>query len=312
MSKTDRASFSYNPKSDTFRLREFGQVYFTAVETISDIASISFRTAEVLLFIFNFNRTCRKNPNRKKIETHLNIKNVKPLLTKLLSLELIKRTSRSYYSCTETAPFITDINVLNEYVVALHSLDEVTPEKFLDFMTFVHAIETVNGLETPVNNRRVLARCLCLCEQFRVSDIQTVISKKKLACMYARDLNRILPVIEEVYQKDTFVIHIRETDRQNAIYSHQVSQFQKAKAYVFDYETTNKKTHKTYTVRNQFRNQLESDTLEIADRAIELRSDLSYDSVCSYLYAQIVTKKVRHINLTEAVYWSDKSDCEDI
>lgn len=301
-------------KTDTLRLREVGYTYFTTIETLSDICNISVKAAEVLLFIFNFNRTYKKSPTKKKIETHLNYKNIKSQLDVLNRANLIETVNHKYYHCTETSD-ISDIETLNRYVVTLHSIDDWSAMTFLDFMTFVHAIETVNGLETPLTSRRTLVRCFCVCEQFRVSDIQTVISRKKLACMYARDIKKILPILEEIYQRDTFFNHVRDTDRQNAIYEHQCSQFSKARAYVLDYETTNKKTHHTYTVRNTFKKQLDEETLEISDRAIEMRKEMSDKNVIIWLYSQIVTKKMseyRFQSLTEAVYWADKTDCSEI
>lgn len=314
MKDTDN-SFSYSPESDTYRLREIGHHYYKSLETLSSIINTTVRVAEILLFIFNFNRVYKKNPTKKKIELHLYYSNVKKQLVRLQELKLIETVNQKYYHCTETAPFITDIDKLNQYVVSLHSLDEMTPEQFFEFMTFTHSIENFQGLETPINNRRVLVRCFCMCDTFKVSEVCNISSDKQSACMYVRDLKKIVPLIETVFHQDTFYSHVRETDRKNAIYSHQVSQFQKSKAYVLDYEITNSKTHKTYTVRNQFKNRLDKETLEISDRVIESMSDMTENEICKYLYSQIVTKKMTEYRfqcLSDTVYWADKTECEEI
>lgn len=309
---TSEDRFTLNSNSDTYRLRELGRVYFTTIETLSDIANITVRAAEVLLFIFNFNRTYRKCPSKKKIELHLNFNNVKKHLESLNKHNLIKTVNQKYYLCTEQAD-ITDIDRLAQYTVALHSIDDWSAETFLEFMTFVHSIETMNGLETPITSRRTLARCFCLCDEFKVTDVCKISNKKVSACMYARDLKKVLPIIEHAFHQDTFYLHVRDVDRRNAIQEHQCSQFAKARAYVFDYEVTNKKTHHTYTTRSSFKKQLDEETLEIADKAIEQLDKMSADAICVWLYQQIVTKKISEYSfkcLSESVYWSDKSECE--
>lgn len=303
---------TFDKQSDTYRLRELGRVYYTTIQTLSDICSISIRAAEVLLFIFNFNRVYKKNPSKKKIELHLNFNNVKKHLESLNKHNLIETVNTKYYHCTETSD-ITDIDKLNQFVVALHNIDDWVPEQFFDFMTFVHAIETFSDLETPLPSRRTLVRCFCLCDKYSKSDVCKISSDPVSSCRYARDLKKILPVIEKIYHRDTFYSHVKETDRYNAIYEHQCSQFSKARAYVFDYEVTNEKTHHTYTTRNSFKKQLDEETLEICDKVIEQSKDLSPDVICVYLYQQIVTKKMneqRFTCLSESVYWADKSEVD--
>lgn len=314
MKETDIITFNYTEDSDIYRLREVGRVYYTTIQTLSDISHISVRAAEVLLFIHNFNRTYSKNPSKKKIETHLNFNNVKKHLESLNKHNLIETVNHKYYHCTEQSD-ITDIEELNQFIVALHNIDDWTAEKFFEFMTFVHAIETFTDLETPISSRRTLVRCFCLCDKFSKSAVCKISSDPVSACRYARDLKKIIPVIERIFHQDTFYSHVKETDRYNAIYEHQCSQFAKARAYVLDYEVTNDKTHHTYTVRNTFKNQLEEETLDIADRAIELREELSDESICTWLYTQIVTKKMSEYRfncLSESVYWADKSECCDL
>ena len=301
-------------KSDTYRLRELGRVYYTTIQTLSDICNISVRAAEVLLFIHNFNRVYKKNPSKKKIETHLNFNNVKKHLDSLNKHSLIETVNHKYYHCTETSD-ITDIDRLNQFVVALHNIDDWAPEQFFDFMTFVHSIETFSDLETPLTSRRTLVRCFCMCDEFKVSEVCKISNMKSNSCMYTRDLKKILPVIEKIYHRDTFYSHVKETDRYNSIYEHQCSQFAKARAYVLDYEVTNEKTHHTYTTRDSFKKQLDEEVLEIADKVIEQLDELSPDVICVYLYQQIVTKKMQEYRfncLSESVYWADKSECIEI
>lgn len=264
---------------DISSVRELTRQYYETIESLSSLLNISVKESEILLFIHNYTRVHNYNTNKSTIELHLNYKDVKSQLLRLRELNLIRLSTKKKYVVTDTAP-LQDMNDLSDYVVLLHNLDNLTVSDFFLIMRFVHCFESMIGLETPISMRRKLSRCYVMCDTFSLDNIKTVIRHTQTQCVFLRDLRKIDNIIEEVFLKDTFESHVSEIERQNREHRHNINQFQKAKAYVLDYNN----------LSDFFRKFLDKETYEIAEDVRQQRESCTEDEIIRYLYRQIVLK----------------------
>lgn len=282
------------------RLIQLGRVYFTAVEKLSSFINRpnNVRTAEILFFIHNQNRY-RKFPAKSYIQLHLYIKDVSQSLRHLRELHLIELIDDKHYKCTETYPSLERQDDLFEYYISLHALDDFYSDKinFNKFISFVHAIESMIGLETPMSSRRTLVRCFCMCDKHTQATYSSRVSSKT-ACMYARDIRKNYDKFEYAIIADTYDELVKKTDKYNAVKYHQLSLLRQAHTYLND---------TTYKVNEEIR-----DIVEIAK---SMKNRYTEDTINMYLYEQIVTNKLKELELErqiEVIYWSEQPSLECI
>lgn len=289
-----------SPESDTYRLRQLGKEYFTSVECLAKFLNIpnNHKAAEVLFFIHNYNEIYRKAPSKSFIELHLCIKDISSVLYCLREYELVRLRDDKHYICTNTASFLKDIDTLNDYVVALHSLDTFYRNKlhFREFVTLLHVFETMPQLKTPSSKRRTLARCFCMCDDISANVLESRVSHAT-ACSYAKDLITNYLRIEDILKEDSYSDYVKDTDEFNAIKYRQLSQLRRAHTYI-----NNKKT------------KIDDETREIAEEALRLYKD-DTNSINLYLYRKIVSERLAKLKvnrLSEACYWSAQPSLECI
>lgn len=286
--------------SKTEILRQLGTVYFTAVEKLSTFINRpnSVRAAEVLFFIHNQN-TYRRFPAKSYIQLHLYIKDIAMSLKQLRDLNLIELIDDKHYRCTETFPSLERESDLFEYYVALHALDDFYSDKinFNKFISFVHAIESLPGLETPISSRRTLVRCFCMCDKYTYASFSGRVSKST-ACMYARDIRQNYDRFDYAINEDTYDELIKKTDRYNAVKYHQLFLLRNSQAYL-----------------NGTRDTIIEEVKDIVEKAKSMQNRYTKETICQFLYEQIVTKKLQELELErqrEVIYWSEQPSLECI
>ena len=284
----------------TERLLERGRIYFSSVERLSEFLTFpnSIRASEVLLFIHNQNRY-KKFPNKSFIQLHLYIKDISQSLRYLRQYKLIELIDDKHYRCTETASFIENQEDLFNFFISLHSLDDFYSDKvqFSDFISFIHSVETLPGLETPLSSRRTLVRCLCMCDKYTKTSLTSRVSNVT-ACIYARDIRNNYRKIEHAIEHDSYDEYVKKEDRYNAVKYHQLFLLRQVQTYI---------NNKTDTVSEEVR--------DIVETVKSMKDSHSKESINSYLYTEIVTKKLSELELQrkiDCVYWSDQQSEECI
>ena len=285
-------------KTEIFK--QIAKVYFSAVEKLSSFLNFpsNVKAAEVLFFIHNLNRF-KRFPQKSYIQLHLYMKDISQSLRCLREYNLIELIDDKHYRCTETALFLEKQDDLFDYYISLHALDDFYDNKvqFNNLISFIHAIESLPGLDTPVSSRRTLVRCFCMCDKYTKTAFSNRVSNAT-ACLYARDIRNHYSMIEYSIEHDTYDEHVKKEDKYNAVKYHQLSLLRQAQTFV-----------------NNNIDKVSEEIRDIAERAKSMKHSYTKETINIYLYTEIVTKKLSELELQrtqECVYWSEQPSLECI